>query len=88
MKEEERKRLRTDVSRDFYEAGKVLVGAKAREEKLEAEIDLLKDYIDNIASIIYYQMSLKEQDLWVEDVVAMGLYKYPNDGEDEDGSKL
>ena len=87
MKEEERKWLRTDVSRDLYEAGKVLVGAKAREEKLEAEIDLLKDYIDNIASIIYYQMSLKEQDLWVEDVVAMGWYKYPNDGEDEDVSK-
>ena len=87
MKEEERKWLRTDVSRDLYEAGKVLVGAKAREEKWEAEIDLLKDYIDNIASIIYYQMSLKEQDLWVEDVVAMGWYKYPNDGEDEDGSK-
>ena len=87
MKEKERKWLRTDVSRDLYEAGKVLVGAKAREEKLEAEIDLLKDYIDNIASIIYYQMSLKEQDLWVEDVVEMGWFKYPNDEEDEDGSE-
>ena len=55
--------------------------------EMKDENELLKDYIDNIASIIYYQMPLKEQDLWVEDVVAMGWYKYPNDGEDEDGSK-
>ena len=51
---------------------------------MEAENKLLKDYIDNIACIIYYQMPLKEQDLWVDDVVAMGWYKKP---EDEDGSE-
>ena len=55
--------------------------------EMKDENELLKDYIDNIASIIYYQMPLKEQDLWIDDVVAMGWYKYPNDGEDEDGSK-
>ena len=65
---------------EIMELKEIIAGAKAKEE-------LLLDYIDNIASIIYYQMSLKEQDLWVEDVVAMGWYKYPNDGEDEDGSK-
>ena len=58
-----------------------------RMKQLEADNELLKDYIDNIACIIYYQMSLKEQDLWVEDVVEMGWFKYPNDEEDEDGSE-
>ena len=48
------------------------------------ENELLKHYIDNIASIIYYQMPLKEQDLWVDDVVSMGWYNKP---EEEDGSE-
>jgi len=46
-----------------------------RIKKLEAENELLKDYIDNIACIIECQMPLKEQDLWVDDVVDMGWYK-------------
>jgi len=53
-------------------------------KEIKDENELLKDYIDNIASIIYYQMPLKEQDLWVDDVVALGWYKKP---EDEDGSE-
>ena len=55
-----------------------------RIKQLEADNELLNDYIDNIASIIYYQMPLEEQDLWVDDVVALGWYKKP---EDEDGSE-
>ena len=51
--------------------------------EMKDENELLKDYIDNIASIIYYQMPLKEQDLWVDDVVAMGWYKKPSEEEDE-----
>lgn len=50
-----------------------------RLKQLEADNELLKDYIDNIASIIFYQMPLKEQDLWVDDVVDMGWYNKPKD---------
>jgi len=62
---------------EIMELKEIIAGAKAKEE-------LLLDYIDNIASIIYYQMSCKEQDLWVDDVVAMGWYEKP---EEEDGSE-
>ena len=50
-----------------------------RLKQLEADNELLKDYIDKIATIIFYQMPLKEQDLWVDDVVDMGWFKKPVD---------
>ena len=51
----------------------------AEKSNLFAENELLKDYIDNIACIIECQMPLKEQDLWVDDVVEMGWYKRTED---------
>lgn len=52
---------------------------EAEKSDLFAENQLLKDYIDNIACIIECQMPLKEQDLWVDDVVEMGWYKRTED---------
>ena len=37
--------------------------------------ELLLDIIDNISAIIAYQCSLKEQDLWMADMIRRGLYK-------------
>ena len=39
---------------------------------------LLRDYIDNIAAIIAYQSSLKDQDMWMADMIKEGLYN-PDD---------
>ena len=38
-------------------------------------IELLKDHIDNICAIIEAEMPLKEQDRFLEDMIAQGLYK-------------
>jgi len=46
---------------------------------LQKENEVLKDYIDNIAAIIAYQMSLKEQDLWMADMIQEGLYNPDKD---------
>ena len=50
------------------ELKEIIAGAKAKEE-------LLLDYIDNISAIIAYQCSLKDQDLWMADMIRQGLYK-------------
>ena len=50
------------------ELEEMVAGAQAREE-------LLLDYIDNISAIIAYQCSLKDQDLWMADMIRQGLYK-------------
>ena len=50
------------------ELEEIVAGAQAKEE-------LLLDYIDNISAIIAYQCSLKEQDLWMADMIRQGLYK-------------
>ena len=42
---------------------------------VKAKEELLLDYIDNISAIIAYQCSLKEQDLWMADMIRQGLYK-------------
>ena len=39
---------------------------------------MLRDYIDNIAAIIAYQSSLKDQDMWMADMIKEGLYN-PDD---------
>ena len=54
--------------RQHNDLEKVVVGAQKKEE-------LLLDYIDNICGIIEAEMPLKEQDLWLEDMIAQGYYK-------------
>jgi|TARA_R110002020_G_scaffold446277_1_gene658546 hypothetical protein len=36
--------------------------------------DDLLDAVQNIAEIIYYEMSLKEQDIWLNDIMAKGIW--------------
>ena len=50
-----------------------------RNEELYREKELLKDHIDNICAIIYYQNSLKEQDQFVDRMIEQGFYKKPED---------
>jgi len=64
---------RREAIERIVELEEIVVGAQTKEE-------LLLDYIDNICAIIYYQMPLKEQDLWLEDMINMGLYEVPEDG--------
>tara|TARA_R100001163_G_C5060524_1_gene197332 strand:+ start:104 stop:373 length:270 start_codon:yes stop_codon:yes gene_type:complete len=48
---------------------------------LVKENEILKDYIDNIAAIIHYQMPLKEQDAWLKSMIKEGYYTVdPEDG--------
>ena len=64
-----------DSARELMERDKMLSGAFNREKDLQAKIHRLEDYIDNIAAIIAYQCSLKDQDLWMADMIKEGLYK-------------
>ena len=50
-----------------------------RNEQLYREKELLKDHIDNICAIIYYQNSLKDQDQFVDRMIEQGFYKKPED---------
>ena len=50
-----------------------------RNEELYREKELLKDHIDNICAIIYYQNSLKDQDQFVDRMIEQGFYKQPED---------
>jgi hypothetical protein len=36
--------------------------------------DTLLDAVQSIAEIIYYEMSLKEQDIWLNDIMAKGIW--------------
>ena len=53
---------------EIMELKEIIAGAKAKEE-------LLLDYIDNISAIIAYECPLKDQDLWMADMIRQGLYK-------------
>mgnify|MGYP003120899747 FL=1 len=57
------------------ELREMLAGAQLTEKNLE-------DYLYEICDIIHYQMSLKEQDRWVERMIELGLYD-PNEGLEE-----
>ena len=35
--------------------------------------DTLLDAVQQIAAIIYYQMSLREQDIWLKDIMEKGI---------------
>ena len=60
-----------------------MAGGLAIEVKgLAKENQILKDYIDNIAAIIYYQSALKEQDNWMKDMIREGYYN-PDCAKDE-----
>ena len=50
-----------------------------RNEELYREKELLKDHIDNICAIIYYQNSLKDQDQFVDRMIEQGFYKKPEE---------
>ena len=50
----------------------MLAGAQLTEKNLE-------DYLYEICDIIYMQMSLKYQDMWVSRMIEMGLYD-PDEG--------
>ena len=68
---EELEEIAHDQSREIFEYKTIIAGAQKKEE-------LLLDYIDNISSIIAYQCSLKDQDLWMADMIREGLYN-PDD---------
>ena len=49
------------------ELQEMLAGAQLTEKNLE-------DYLYEICDMIHYQMSLKEQDRWLERMMELGLY--------------
>ena len=57
-----------EQSVEILDMKKMVAGAQNKEE-------LMLDYIDNISSIIAYQCSLKDQDLWMSDAIDRGFYK-------------
>ena len=85
--------LINDMYKEIRELEEIVAGARANEEEL-------LDYIDNIGAIIAYQCSLKDQDLWMADMIRQGLYKpdkelldilkednrynYPDDSDDDE----
>jgi len=40
----------------------------------------LKDAVEEIAALIYYQSSLNDQDRWLEDIIVRGIWEIPEDG--------
>ena len=43
--------------------------------------DTLLDAVQQIAAIIYYEMSLKEQDIWLKDIMEKGIWM-PEESDD------
>ena len=61
-----------NLEKENAELREMLAGAELVEKNLE-------DYLYEICDIIHYQMSLKEQDRWLERMVGLGLYD-PEEG--------
>ena len=61
-----------NLEQENAELKEMLAGAQLIEKNLE-------DYLYEICDIIYMQMSLKYQDMWVERMIEMGLYD-PDEG--------
>ena len=40
----------------------------------------LKNAVEEIAALIYYQSSLNDQDRWLEDIIVRGIWEIPEDG--------
>ena len=56
-----------NLEKENTELKEMLAGAQLTEKNLE-------DYLYEICDIIHYQMSLREQDRWLERMVELGLY--------------
>ena len=56
-----------NLEKENAELREMLAGAQLTEKNLE-------DYLYEICDIIHYQMSLREQDRWLERMVELGLY--------------
>ena len=70
---------------DKYQYMCELVEDQAREifeyKKIAKENQVLKDHIDNICDLIYYQEHLKQQDAWLKNMIKEGYYTVdPEDG--------
>ena len=61
-----------NLEKENAELKEMLAGAQLTEKNLE-------DYLYEICDIIHYQMSLREQDRWLERMVELRLYD-PEEG--------
>ena len=57
-----------NLEQENMELKEMLAGAQLTEENL-------KDYLFEICDYIHYEMSLTEQDRWLERMVELGIYK-------------
>ena len=64
-----------NLEQENAELKEMLAGAQLTENNL-------KDYLFEICDYIHYEMSLKEQDRWLERMIEIGLYK-PADEDDK-----
>ena len=61
-----------NLEKENTELREMLAGAQLTEKNLE-------DYLYEICDMIHYQMSLTEQDRWLERMIELGLYD-PEEG--------
>tara|TARA_R100000008_G_C3583319_1_gene170204 strand:+ start:1042 stop:1290 length:249 start_codon:yes stop_codon:yes gene_type:complete len=57
-----------DQAREIFEYKKIIAGAQKVEEELEY-------FVQNIAALIYYQCSLRDQDQWLKRVMDKGIWE-------------
>ena len=57
-----------NLEKENAELKEMLAGAQLTEKNLE-------DYLFEICDMIHYEMSLTEQDRWLERMVELGIYK-------------
>jgi len=59
-------------TKEEHELEQMLVGAQREEENL-------RDYLTEIASIIYMESPIEYQDMWLERMITLGYYKPAED---------
>ena len=64
-----------EMHKEIRELEEIVAGARLNEENL-------LHYLTNICAIIHYQCPLKEQDLFVADMIELGIY-VPDDDDDD-----
>jgi hypothetical protein len=69
LKEKEMVMNEEEVREQCVKLAEMAGGLAVEVTGLQKENKVLKDYIDNIAAIIAYQCALKEQDLWMADMI-------------------